>query len=186
MLPNKSCLFFAIVLVSLTIGIGRDVRAESLYHQPYLGLTPVTLLGSSRPLLGYQAEKILSDDLADLGRLTKSADLIFIGINGQLKKTELPDTQQVEYEADVRVYDLIKGKRTHGSLKFLHLRWKASATGIGAMERHLFFVREEVGTDGKKTYRVLRAAFMTPDSRNRIRLSGYSDRIHTDLVLKVL
>lgn len=181
----KCRLLVAQLFVLSIFGSCHAVYGEWLYHQPYFGLKQVVPLANG-PLPGLRAEKILDDNSPDLGRLAKNADLIFIGINGAPQKFGLPDTQQVEYEADVRLYDFVKWKPSHRFLKFLRLRWKSSATELGAMERHLFFVREDVGADGKTAYHVLRAAFMTPDSRNKVQLFDHSRSFHTDLTLKVL
>lgn len=178
---NQGRLLVSLMFVSLVIGIGRRAEAERFYNQPYLGLKSGVAFADG-PLVGYRAEDIIRDSSQNLGSLAAQSDLIFIGINGEPKEIKLPGKQTVQYEANVRLYDIIKAKRTDRSIKFLRLRWDASATGIGAFERHLFFVKKT----GKNSYRVLRAAYMTPDSRNRIRLFGYSNRLKTDLTLEFL
>lgn len=183
---NQCRLLVVLTLVSLVIGIGRQAAGERFYNQPYLGLKSGVDFVEG-PLAGYRAENIVRDVSQNLGSLAAQSDLIFIGINGEPKEIKLPGKQTVQCEAKVRLYDIIKAKRAHHrSIKFLRLQWEASATGIGASQRHLFFVKEEVDGDGNNTYRVLRAAYMTPDSRNRIRLVDYSDRIFTDFALEIL
>lgn len=179
-----AALLFALCMVA---GEARRAAGERFYCQPYLGLKPNVAL-ADRALPGYGAEEFVKHTELNLGKLARSADLIFIGINGQPRQVGAPDPNatEVEYEAEVRLYDRLKFKQRHRSLKFITLRWKASATGIGAMERHLFFVRDQVDANGQPAHQVLRAAYMTPDSHNRIRLFDFSQRIRADLTLEVL
>lgn len=150
----------AIILIA---GTARQAGARTFFIQPYLGLKPSVALGARSPL--YPAESFVGDASSHFGKLADSANLIFIGINGEPRKVETTDPGEVEYEAEVRLYDLMKFRNQHIALNFLTLRWKSSSTSIGAMERHLFFVRDEVDADGNHVYKVLRAAYMSPDSR---------------------
>lgn len=152
---------FVIIIIFLLFVQG---FAETTYDQPYLGEFPDFFRER------FSALALKQKAATNLATIVQQSDLIILAESEKISEALESSDRITIYDANVKILKIFKGEPTNTSL---HLKFKASATGIENNSKHIFFLKQT-----KDGYEVLKASYIFPRGQgydNFMRIFGAYD-----------